>query len=49
MITIKLKDREIPLYFSAYELVEAQRQITEPMNKLVSAVLGRNPEDPEDQ
>ena len=48
MNTIKLKDREIPLFFSAYEMVEAQRQIAEPMTRIVSIILGRNPEDPDD-
>ena len=48
MVTIKLKDREIPLYFSAFEMAEAQRSIAEPMNRMVSIVLGRNPDDPED-
>ncbi len=48
MDTITLKDREIPLYYSAYEMVEAQRQIAHPMAKLVRILLGRNPDNPDD-
>ena len=48
MHTITLKDREIPLYYSAYEMAEAQRQIAQPMNNLISILLGRNPENPDD-
>lgn len=48
MVTIKLKNREIPLYFSACEMVETQRQIAEPISRMVLIILGKNPDDPED-
>ena len=48
MITFTLKDREIPLYFSACEMVDAQKQIAEPVSRIVKIILGKNPDDPED-
>lgn len=47
MVTIKLKEREIPLLFSAEELRVMQLEIG-PTNKAISLVLGRNPDNKDD-
>lgn len=47
MRTIKLRGREIPLVYTVWEMKTIQEEIA-PINKAISMVLGRNPEDPED-
>ena len=47
MKTITLKGREIPLIYTVYEMKQVQEEIA-PLNKAISLVLGRNPDDPED-
>lgn len=47
MVTITLNNREIPLLYTALEMLEIQEQIA-PINQAISLVLGQNPDDPED-
>ena len=47
MVTITLKGREIPLLYMSYEMKQVQEEIG-PINRAISMVLGRNPEDKDD-
>ncbi len=47
MVTITLKGREIPLVYTTYEMKQVQEEIA-PIGKVISLVLGRNPEDKTD-
>ena len=47
MVTITLKGREIPLLYTTWEMKEIQEDIA-PINRAISLVLGRNPDDKED-
>lgn len=47
MVTINLKGREIPLLYTTWEMKEIQEDIA-PINRAISLVLGRNPDDKED-
>lgn len=47
MVTITLKGREIPLLYMSYEMKKVQEEIG-PINRAISMVLGRNPEDKDD-
>lgn len=48
MVTIKLKERYIPLLYTAWEMKEIQEEIA-PLGRVFSIVLGKNPDDPEDR
>ncbi len=47
MNSITLKGREIPLIYTVYEMKQIQEEIA-PMEKAISLVMGRNPENKED-
>lgn len=47
MARIMLKDREIPLLFTAFEMKTLQEEIA-PLKQALCLVLGRNPDDWED-
>lgn len=47
MVTINLKGREVPLLYTTWEMKEIQEDIA-PINRAISLVLGRNPDDKED-
>ena len=47
MATITLKEREIPLLYTTWEMKEIQEKIA-PMSRAISMVLGRNPDDEDD-
>ena len=47
MQTITLKGREIPLYYTTYEMLTLQKEIG-PMKDLFKKVTGRNPDDDKD-
>lgn len=47
MASIILKGREIPLIYTTYEMKQIQDDIA-PLNRAISLVLGRNPDDKED-
>lgn len=47
MQTITLKGREIPLYYTTYEMMLLQKEIA-PMKLLFKKVTGRNPDDEKD-
>ena len=47
MASIILKGREIPLIYTVYEMKQIQEDIA-PLNRAISLVLGRNPDDKED-
>lgn len=47
MASITLKGREIPLIYTTYEMKTIQEEIA-PLNRAISLVLGRNPDDPDD-
>ena len=47
MITITIKEREIPLIYTVWEMKEVQEEIG-PLSQAISMVLGTNPEDRED-
>ena len=48
MVTINLKGREIPLLYTVWEMKQIQEEIA-PLNKVVDVIMGRNPEDEEEQ
>jgi len=48
MITITIKEREIPLLYTTWEMKEIQEKIA-PIERAISLVLGRNPDDKEDR
>ena len=47
MATIRIKGREIPLIYTVYEMKQVQEEIG-PLSRAISLVLGRNPDDKED-
>ena len=47
MTSIQIKGREIPLLYTVYEMKQIQEEIGM-MNKAISLVTGRNPEDEDD-
>ena len=47
MITITLKEREVPLLYTSWELKTVQEEIA-PIGKAIRLVTGRNPKDEED-
>ena len=47
MASITLKGREIPLIYTVYEMKQVQDEIA-PLNRAISMVLGRNPDDKND-
>ena len=48
MITITLKEREIPLMLTSWEMKEVQEKIA-PMGKAIDMLTGKNPEDADDK
>lgn len=48
MASITIKGREIPLIYTVYEMKQVQEEIA-PLDRAISLVLGRNPDDKEDQ
>ena len=48
MASINLKGREIPLLYSVYEMKQIQDEIA-PLSRAISLVMGRNPDDKEDE
>ena len=48
MVTINLKGREIPLVYTVLEMKEIQEEIG-PLERAISLVMGRNPDDKEDE
>ena len=48
MASIQLKGREIPLLYTVYEMKQVQEEIA-PLDRAISLVLGRNPDDKEDK
>ena len=47
MITIRLKEREIPLLYTVYEMKQIQEEIA-PIGKAIDLVLGKNPDNKKD-
>ena len=47
MNTITLKEREIPLLYTTWEMKQVQEEIG-PLSRAISLVLGRNPDDKND-
>ena len=47
MVTIRLKEREIPLIYTTYELKALQEEIA-PFERMINIILGKNPDDPTD-
>ena len=47
MVTIRLKEREIPLLYTTYELKALQEEIA-PFEKMINMILGKNPDDQTD-
>ena len=47
MASITLKEREIPLLYTTYELKALQEEIA-PFSRMVNIILGRNPDDEKD-
>ena len=48
MASITVKGREIPLFYSTYEMKLLQEEIA-PLAQLSSKIFGQNPEDPKDR
>lgn len=48
MATITLKEREIPLIYTVYEMKTIQEEIA-PLHKAINIIMGNNPEDPDDK
>lgn len=47
MVTIRLKEREIPLIYTTYELKALQEEIA-PFERMINIILGKNPDDQTD-
>lgn len=47
MASIRINEREIPLIYTVYEMKLIQEEIA-PLNRAISLVMGRNPDDKED-
>ena len=47
MVTINLKGRTVPLLYTTWEMKQIQEELG-PLNRAISLVLGRNPDDKED-
>lgn len=48
MTTISIRGREIPLNYTVWEMKQVQKEIA-PLNRVISTVLGRNPDDENDK
>ena len=48
MATITLKEREIPLIYTVYEMKTIQEEIA-PLHKAINMIMGNNPENSEDK
>ena len=48
MRSVTLKGREIPLVYTTYEMKVIQEDIARPMDRAISLIMGRNPDNKED-